>query len=301
MPRRSVLFSPGNQPDKLRKAPDSGADAVVFDLEDAVAPTHKPAARRAVRDVLADPGFDPDCEVCVRVNPGEFAREDLAIVLDGDAPVRLDAAVLPKATGARDVERLRDSLADHDATVPVLALIENAAGVLAAPEVAAADATDALLFGAEDLAADVGAERTPEGLELLYARERVVIAAAAAGVDAVDTLFTEFADDDGLRADARVSARLGFDGKLAIHPRQVPIVHAAFAPDPERVTWARRVLDAREAAGADVGVFEVDGEMIDAPLVAQAERVLARHRAGTDGTGGEGDDAGGDADGAAPE
>jgi citrate lyase subunit beta/citryl-CoA lyase len=274
MARRSVLFSPGDQPDLMRKAPSTGADVVVFDLEDAVAPAGKAAARERVSDTLQE--IDPDCEVGVRVNPaGIAADDDLRAILDG-AP-RLDSVMLPKVRDAGDVGTLARLLDEHGADLPVLALVESAAGVLNAAGIAAADATDAVLFGAEDLAADVGATRTAEGTEVLYARQRVVTAAAAAGVDAIDTLHTDFEDTEGLRTDTGRGIRMGYDGRMAIHPRQVGVINDAFTPDPERVAWAERVLEAREAAAAEgQGVFEVDGEMIDAPLVARAERILDR-------------------------
>ena len=282
MVRRSVLFTPGDRPEMLRKAPDAGADVIVFDLEDGVAPQRKPEARESVRDVIADPTFDPDCEVCVRVNATESdAAADLETVLDpaatdGDGR-RLDSVMLPKAASAADVRTLEDELAKYDVSAPILALIESAAGVLAAPEIAAARATDALVFGAEDLSADIGATRTAEGTEVLYARERVVIAAAANDCAAIDTLVTDFEDDRQLREDADRSVRLGYDGKLAIHPAQVDPINEAFTPTAEEIEWARRVLEAeREADAEGRGVFEVDGEMVDAPLVAQAERVRAR-------------------------
>jgi len=159
----------------------------------------------------------------------------------------------------------------------VLALVESAAGVLHAESIAAADATDAVLFGAEDLAAEVGATRTAEGTELLYARQRVVTAAGAAGIDAIDTLWTDFEDTEGLRADTERGIEMGYDGKMVIHPSQVTVVNEAFTPAPERVEWAERMLEARDRAASEGrGVFEVDGEMVDAPLVAQAERVLER-------------------------
>jgi citrate lyase subunit beta/citryl-CoA lyase len=278
MSRRSVLFSPGDQPELLRKAPRSDADTVVFDLEDAVAPDGKSAAREAVAAVLSDPDFDPDCEVAVRVNAGGTAETDLDAVLGDDT--RLDAVVVPKVADAAAVERVADFLADAGRPLPVLALIESARGVLHAEAIADADATDALVFGAEDLAADLGATRTTEGTEVLYAREHVVLAASAAGVDAIDTLYTDFEDTDGLAEDTAFGLELGYDGKLAIHPAQVPVINDAFTPDPERVEWARRVLSAREAAEREGrGVFRVDGEMIDAPLVAQAETVRERARA----------------------
>jgi len=281
MARRSVLFSPGDRPDMMRKAPDAGADVIVFDLEDAVAPARKAEARAAVHEVLADPGFDPDSEVCVRVNPtGVAADEDVAGVLDGPPPDALDSVMLPKTASATDVETLGRILDEHDADLPVLAIVESAAGVLAAAEIAAAGPTDALVFGAEDLAADIGATRTEAGTEVLYAREHVVLAASAAGVDAVDTVYTDFEDEAGLREATAFAVELGYDGKMAIHPAQVGPINDAFTPADERVEWARRVLDAREEADAEGrGVFRVDGEMIDAPLVAQAERIVERAEA----------------------
>ncbi|WP_436928046.1 HpcH/HpaI aldolase/citrate lyase family protein [Halosimplex amylolyticum] len=284
MPRRSVLFSPGDQPELMRKAPTTGADAVVFDLEDAVVPGRKAEARDAVRGVLTD--LDADCEVCVRVQPpGRGASDDLEGILDeGAARAALDALVLPKANDAGDVEELADLAAERDADLPILALVETAAGILHAEAIAAARPTDALIFGAEDLAADVGATRTEEGTEVLHAREHVVLAASAAGVDAIDTLHTDFEDEAGLRADTEFALELGYDGKLAVHPSQVGPINETFTPVPERVEWAERVLAAREEADAEGrGVFAVDGEMVDAPLVAQAERVLERARAADGG------------------
>jgi citrate lyase subunit beta/citryl-CoA lyase len=272
MARRSVLFSPGDQPGLMRKAPATGADVVVFDLEDAVASDAKATARETVADVLED--IDPDCEVCVRVNPTGIAAEDLSVVLSKTLP---DSVMLPKVDGADDVETLTGLLAEYGADLPVLALVESAAGVLHAESIAAADATDAVLFGAEDLAAEVGATRTAEGTELLYARQRVVTAAGAAGIDAIDTLWTDFEDTEGLRADTERGIEMGYDGKMVIHPSQVTVVNEAFTPAPERVEWAERMLEARDRAASEGrGVFEVDGEMVDAPLVAQAERVLER-------------------------
>ncbi|AZH25697.1 HpcH/HpaI aldolase/citrate lyase family protein [Haloplanus aerogenes] len=267
MARRTVLFSPGDRPDMCRKAPSTGADTVVFDLEDAVAPARKAEARAAVADLLTDPDFDPAVEVAVRVAAdADAAATDLDAVADAN---RLDAVMVPKAN-ADSVARVAD-LCSH----PILALIETAAGVLDAREVATVPAVDALCFGAEDLAADLGATRTDEGTEVLYAREHVVLSARAAGVDAVDTVYTDLDDHEGLRAETRFAATLGYDGKMVVHPAQVDVVHDALAPDAEAVAWARRVLDARDDADGR-GVFEVDGEMIDAPLIARAERILER-------------------------
>jgi citrate lyase subunit beta/citryl-CoA lyase len=274
--RRSVLVSPGDRPEILRKAPDTGADVVVFDLEDAVVPARKDEARGAVNDVLRAIESDSDAddpEVLVRVTPEEW-DEDLDRVLAGEA--RPDGVMLPKADSPGAVEALADFLDGESGRTPIVALIESARGVLNAAAIADVPATDALCFGAEDLAADVGAERTLEGTEVLYAREKVVLAAVSAGVDAIDTVFTAIGEPDRLREETAFARGLGYDGKMAIHPDQVPVINDAFTPEAERVEWAERVLDAREAADAESrGVFRVDGEMIDAPLIAQAERIVA--------------------------
>ncbi|SFL14680.1 citrate lyase subunit beta / citryl-CoA lyase [Halogranum rubrum] len=278
MSRRSVMFSPGDRPDLMRKAPSTGADTVVFDLEDAVAPARKEEARDAVHEVLSDPEFDPDAEVCVRVNMGQAAAADFDVILDDN--LRLDAVMVPKVSGLDDVVRVEERTTQAGFDLPVLALVESAAGVLNASSIATASATDALVFGAEDLAADIGATRTDEGTEVLYAREHVVLAASAAGVDAIDTVYTDFEDSDGLRDETEFALTLGYDGKMAIHPTQVDVINEAFTPDAERIEWARAVLDARdEAESAGRGVFRVEGEMIDAPLITQAERVRERARA----------------------
>lgn len=281
MARRSVLFTPGDRQAMLYKAPDAGADVIVFDLEDAVAPGRKADARETVREVLVDPDFEPDSEVCVRVNVDpDLAMRDVETLSGASESLRLDSLMCPKAGSASDVERLVDWLDAAGESLPILALIESARGVLKAPEIAAVPKTSALVFGAEDFAADVGATRTADGDEVLYARERVVVAAAAHGCDAIDTLYTDFEDLDGLSEDTAVSVQLGFDGKLAIHPRQVGPINEAYTPDASARTWADRVLAAKREADAEGrGVFDVDGEMIDAPLIAQAERIRERAEA----------------------
>ena len=283
MARRSVLFSPGDRPELMRKAPEAGADTVVFDLEDAVAPARKSEARAAVADVLTDAAFDPGAEVCVRVDAdAATAADDLDAVLDGDP--RLDSVMVPKAASAAGIREVAELIAARGADLPLVALCESARGVLAAEEIAAVPAVDAVAFGAEDLAADIGATRTESGEEVSHARQRVVLAAAAADVDAIDTVFTDIEATDRLAEATATAAQLGYDGKMAIHPAQVEVINEAFTPDAEEVEWAEKVLAAREAAD-DRGVVRVDDEMIDAPLVARAERIVERYRA-----------AGGDAD-----
>ncbi len=277
MVRRTVMFSPGDQPDLLRKAPGAGADVVVFDLEDAVAPSAKESARETVSTVVSE--ISPDCELCVRINPlgsgGEKDIEALSAALES-----IDSLMLPKVASPEDVTVCSQTLDEYDSSLPVLAILESAKGVLAAADIAAVDATDALLIGAEDLSADVGLTRTAEGTEILYAREHVVLAAASQGIDAIDTLFTDFQDTEGLAEDTEFAVQLGFDGKMAIHPAQVPVINDAFTPADDQIEWAKDVIAAREEAErTGRGVFSVDGEMIDAPLIAQAEDVLTRARA----------------------
>ncbi|MDR5672889.1 Beta-methylmalyl-CoA lyase, Citrate lyase beta subunit family [Halalkaliarchaeum sp. AArc-CO] len=289
MVRRSVLFSPGDRPDLMRKAPETGADTVVFDLEDAVVPDRKDEARTAVREILTDEAFDPDAEVCVRLTAAEPAADLDALLGDVDDPkrdrenheegLRLDALVVPKVDSKKTAMHRVELARARGFDVPVLALVETAAGVLAAEGIANVDGIEALIFGAEDLAADVGATRTKAGQEVLYARQHVVLAASAGGIDAIDTVYTDFEDEDGLREEVAFARQLGYDGKLAIHPAQVDVINGAYTPDESELAWARRVLEARERADRDGrGVFEVDGEMIDRPLILRAERIRERAR-----------------------
>lgn len=266
----------------MRKAPGTGADTVVFDLEDAVAPGQKRTARKAVSEVLTDPSFDPDCEVCVRINPDrEAALEDIERVTAGDP--RIDSVMIPKAESATDVNDLSDLLEARGYELPLLAICESAQGILSAEAIAKADRVNAILFGAEDLSADIGATRTVEGSEVSHARQHVVLAASAAGVDAIDTLVTDIEATDRLREETDFARKLGYDGKIAIHPAQINVINEAFTPDGDDVEWAQTVLTAaEEAKESEKGVFRVDGEMIDAPLIARAEEILERHRAATE-------------------
>lgn len=276
MVRRSVLFSPGDQPELLGKAPNAGADVVVFDLEDAVVPEKKAEAREYVADAVAE--NSPDCEICVRINPLESGgRTDLQAL---STPP--DSVMLPKVEQASDVSVLADALDEQAFAIPILALLETASGIVNATDIASVPETAAVLFGAEDLSADIGATRTDSGTEVLAARQQVVLAAASAGVEAIDTLVTDFRDTEGLKADAERAREWGFDGKMAIHPAQVSIINEAFTPTAEQIEWAKRVMTAQKQAQAEGrGVFSVDGEMIDAPLITQAETILERAEAAT--------------------
>lgn len=281
MARRSVLFTPGDDRSKLEGAATTDADVLVFDLEDGVAPARIEQARETVADVLDTSEFDPDAELLVRVHPFGTATATDADPLRADlralAPAAdaIDGLVLPKARSGEEIRRLAGLSRRHGLPRTVLAIVETAAGVQAAPDIAAAGATDGVIVGTEDLAADVGSTPDDERTEAVYARQRVVTAAAAAGVDAIDTLWTDFRDETGLRTDAQRAVALGFDGKLAIHPAQIGPINEAFVPESEEREWAARVI----AAAGEGGAVAVDGEMIDAPLVRRAERIAERARA----------------------
>ncbi len=272
MPRRSVLFTPADSPDMLRSAPETGADVLVFDLEDGVGPADKDDARDVLREVV--PGLEFDGELWLRVNDRDDLLEaDTALLREAGVAAVLDGVVVPKATGPETVERVTDRYPDR-VDLPVHALVENARGVLDADAIADTPAVGSLLFGGEDLAGDVGLTRTEGSEELLYARQRTALAAAAAGVDAIDGIYTDIRDTEGLRAAAETALEFGYDGKTLIHPGQVAPVNDVFTPTEEAVEWARRVTEA--AAEREAGVFTLDGELIEAPIRKQAERVLER-------------------------
>jgi citrate lyase subunit beta/citryl-CoA lyase len=279
-PLRSLLFVPGTKVRMLDKARTLAADAVILDLEDGVAPGEKAAARATVRQALEGGRYGPQATLRINAFSTGLAEADLS-----EACVAGVAAVcLPKAQTASDVEQLASLLSMLErargwaaGTLEILLMVETALGVLQAYDMArASPRVRALCLGGEDLARDLGAVRTSEGQELAYARAHVVLAVRAAGVLAVDTVYTNLADLDGLLAEARRMRQLGYSGKLLIHPAQIEPVHRAFAPSQEEVAYARRVLEAFEAAeGRGEGVIALDGQMIDAPVVARAREVLA--------------------------
>ncbi len=283
--RRALLYMPGDDWRKIKKAVSLTVDSICMDLEDGVAQNQKNEARETIGEALRTLDFGSK-EVLVRINPvaSDRALADLEAVMPG----RPDGVVLPKTSTAMDViwasERIADEELAHgwpSGSIRLLAIIETARGLVNLREIAASDARlDSLIFGAEDLANDLGAVRTPEGWEVFYARSAVVVHAAAANLMAIDMLNTEFRSLEGLHEEARMGARMGFLGKQVIHPNQIEPVQSAFTPSPEEVEHARRVVAehaAQQSAGK--GAFELDGKMVDQPVVLAAERVLARARA----------------------
>ena len=280
MVRRSLLYCPGDDREMMEKAVETDADTVIFDLEDAVAPAAKTEARETVRSLLDDLRIESP-ERCVRINPyDDGGRADVEAVV-GDVSAPPDSIALPKVDDATTVAALADHLSALDAPdVDIVPLIETASGVIAADEIASAAGVDAVAYGDQDFTADIGATVTADKTESLYARQRIVVAAAAAGVDAIDTVFTDIGDRDGLREQAEFVVSLGFDGKLAIHPDQVPVINDAFTPTDDQLEWAEKVIDGQErATESEKGVFTVDGQMIDPPLVERARTFVARAEA----------------------
>jgi citrate lyase subunit beta / citryl-CoA lyase len=260
-PLRSILFVPGTREDRFASAIASGADAVVFDLEDGVEAGRKLEAREAIGRFLRE-AADAAPMRLVRVNQpaSQWFQDDLDFA---QLTAGVGGVVLPKC---EQVEQLR----------LVAEVVGTARGVLNASSLADAfPSVPALLFGAEDLTAELGIRRTIDGEELLFARSQVALAAAAAGMDTIDAVFTNVADAEGLRRDASRARALGFRGKMAIHPSQIAIVNEIFSPSAAEIEQAGRVVAAfATARSAGDAVLRLDDEMVDAPVVARAQRVL---------------------------
>lgn len=272
--RRSMLFLPGNNPNMLINGNCLGSDAVIFDLEDAVAPDQKDAARILVRNTLKYMDFR-GCERIVRINSigTPYWQEDLKALL----PYKPDLILLPKTESARDILTIDAYMTELGSEVGVMALIETALGVENAFQIASSSKRlKALFLGAEDLTADLRCKRTKEGREIEYARHRLVVAARAAGVDVYDTPFTDVNDDEGIVTDASLAKALGFTGKASISPRHVEVINSVFSPTQKDVDYAYEVMEAIALAKEQgKGAISLHGKMIDAPIVARAEQTIA--------------------------
>ncbi len=274
-PRRSRLYLPGNEPKYMLNAALHGPDGVILDLEDSVAPAAKADARSLVRHALHALDWR-DCERMVRLNQGELGLEDLRSL--AGAPLHL--LLLPKVESADEVRRV-DALVDElfpGQEIFFMPILESARGVLRAEEIAAASPRNvALTLGLEDLTADLGVVKTREGGETLWARSRTVLAAKACGLQAIDSVYGDVADEEGLRASCREAKALGFEGKGCVHPRQVRVVHQEFAPTPAEVEKACRIARAfAEARARGEAVVSLGSKMVDPPVV---KRALATVRA----------------------
>ncbi len=267
----AILFVPGDRPERYAKAAER-ADAVIIDLEDAVAPADKDRARAALRASDLDPA-----RTIVRVNARGTA--DHALDVAAVSATRYRILMLPKAEVAADAAALAADLSSPSGCT-IVALVETAAGVLAAEELAAEPSVVALMWGAEDLVASLGgtSSRGPDGRYrdvARNARARVLLAAGGHGAAAIDAVHLDIADLDGLEEEARDAVAQGFAATACIHPGQVETIRAAYRPSVEEITWARGVLEAASAAGA-TGVFAHEGRMVDEPVLRHARLVLQR-------------------------
>ncbi|RLF70978.1 MAG: citrate lyase subunit beta [Thermoplasmata archaeon] len=285
--RRSRLYVPGNNPSMLVNAGVYGADVLTFDLEDSVSPGEKLAARLLVGELLKEKTVDfGRSEVTVRINPlsTPYGKKDLLEIVCE----RLEGIYLPKTESEEDVIKLDELLTRLEeekglevGRIKLFAIIETAKGVLNAYQIASASKRlEAITIGGEDLTADLGGERTPDGMTLFTARQMILLAARAAGVQALDTVYSDIKDSNGLYQEAVTVRKMGYDGKAAIHPSQIEVIHRAFTPTEEEIEYARRVIEALETAKKEgSGVAALGSKMIDRPIVKRAERILERAKA----------------------
>lgn len=271
--RRSRLYVPGNQAKLMINAGIHGADGIILDLEDAVAPVEKASARLIVRNALRVLDFFGS-ERMVRINQGDLGQEDLKAII----PHNVHLILLPKVESADQVRQVDLAVTDlereHDCAEPVffMPILESGRGILAALEIAQASPRNvALAIGLEDYTADLGVPRTLDGKESFFARSFLINAARAAGIQAIDTVFSDVGDMDGLRNSVVEAKQLGFDGKGCIHPRQIRVVHEAFLPTPEEIGKAKKIVVAFDhAQNQGLGVVSMGSKMIDPPIVKRA-------------------------------
>lgn len=276
MTLRSLLFVPGDRPDRMHKALGLDADALILDLEDSVSPAMKPTARHAIMRFTKDRGGKH--RLLVRINPldGPDVAADLAMIMEAD----IDGVMLPKSEGAESIRALTDRLNHHGRPLPILPIATETPvaifGLGTYRDVASS--LLGLTWGAEDLSSTIGASasRVPDGgltAPLEMARSMTLFAAHAARVPAIETVYANFRDLDGLELCAARARRDGFTGMMAIHPAQIPVINAAFSPSPDEIAHARAVV-AAFAQNPAAGALQIGGRMIDAPHLKQARRLL---------------------------
>lgn len=275
--RRSRLYLPGNEPKFFMNAGLHSPDGIILDLEDSVAPTEKDAAQLLVRNVLRSVDFY-NAERMVRINQLPKGLDDLKYIIQHNVNVIL----VPKCESAEQIKQLEkevDKLKKQQKVnnaIYFMPIIESALGVIKAYEIATASKNNcALAIGLEDYTADIGTQRTNEGRESIYARQTLVNAAKAAGIQAIDTVFSDVSDMEALRQSVLEAKSLGFEGKGCIHPRQIKVVHDAFAPTTEEIEKAKKIVLAfEEAEKKGLGVVSLGSKMIDPPVVKRAQRTI---------------------------
>jgi citrate lyase beta subunit len=282
--RRALLYMPGDDWKKITKALTLGVDSICMDMEDGVAGNKKAEARETIVKALRELDFG-ESEKLARINAvgSGLEKEDIEAVL----PYQPDGIVMPKIEAAAQIQWAHEIIEAAELkhgwkvnSIRVLIGVETAKGVLNLKEIVSHPRLDAVIFGGEDYAASIGAIRTPEAIELLYAREAVVTACAAYDLQAIDIVTIDFKDLEVVKAEAEFGAQLGYSGKQIIHPAQVGPVQSAFTPNDEAIAHAKRIVESFEAAQkSGAGAYALDGKMIDMPLVKNAQKVLERARA----------------------
>ena len=283
--RRALLYMPGDDFRKIHKSTTLGIDCICMDLEDGVALNRKGKARKVICESLSSIDFG-QANRLVRINcvGSGLEVDDLEAIL----PYQPDGIVIPKVNSKDQVQFVSSQISAWEEKskspkggIRLLVLVESAQAMIHLAEIAQADPRiESLIFGADDYAVNIGAKRSQNGNEVLYARSKVVTYAAAFNLQAIDMVYIDFHDNDGLLLEARQGADLGFSGKQIIHPNQVSIVQDAFTPNAAEIKDAQRLVDEfNKYQTAGVGAFALEGKMIDAPLIKAAERVLSRARA----------------------
>jgi citrate lyase beta subunit len=282
--RRALLYMPGDDWKKITKALTLGVDSICMDMEDGVALNRKAEARATIAKALQELDFGAS-EKLARINAvgSGLEEDDIRAVL----PHRPDGIVIPKVEVLEQIRWGSELLEAAELangwplnSLRMLVGVESARGILNLKEIASHPRLDGIIFGGEDFAASIGAKRSEGAIELLYARQAVVTACAAHGLQAIDIVTIDFMDEERVRREAEFGAGLGFSGKQIIHPNQVAPVQEAFIPDEESITFAKRLVEAFESHQREgKGAFALDGQMIDLPLLKNAQKVLERARA----------------------
>lgn len=269
-PFRSVLYIPGSNARALEKAKTLAVDAIIFDLEDAVAADEKPAARTAVAEILATRAYGRrTCLVRVNGLDTPWWQDDLGAL----EAAEIDGILLPKVGSSADI----DALAPYLPQVPAWAMMETPLGILNSVDIAAHPRVDGFILGTNDLAKDLGCRTRVDRLPLMVSLQTCLVAARACGIVCVDGVYNAFRDEDGLRAECEQGRDLGFDGKTLIHPAQAPIANVAFAPSDDELDLARRQIAAFETAQSEgKGIAVLDGQIVENLHVETARAMLAR-------------------------
>ena len=283
--RRALLYMPGDDRRKIEKSVTLGVDSICMDMEDGVAANKKAEAREVIAHAMKDLDFGTS-ERCIRINSigSGLEKRDLIAALATNP----DSIVVPKIETAEQVKWVSEHIETYElssklniGSIRLLVGVETAKGIMNIKEIAEADKRlEAIIFGGEDFAASIGAVRTKDAVELLYARQVVIVACAANDLQAIDIVTIDYKDMEALKVEAQFGAGLGFSGKQIIHPNQVSAVQEAFTPSDESIAYARRIVETFETSQKEgKGAYALDGKMIDMPLLKNAQKVLARAQA----------------------